>query len=240
VQKTPLVSPAGALLPLSAGSSASFGINASHRVKAMPFERQFGLLGQAFPAFGAPAGFLFRDKEPVSGQGNQTGTENQGAAGASVFQFPDGNHHARQGGTKFSTRWVRQPTIRPGRAPGGRGMTPHRASEARGTFSRCGSLRVPATAVRPSFLGRHRSRPPCSRQMRRSARLQALSTTMARRYPELRSPIGTLPGGSGVQLDGDTRGLSAGKPETRHGGCRPGAAVKQRPMELVWGRGGGK
>jgi hypothetical protein len=92
---------------------------------------------------------------------------------------------------------------------------------------------VSRRTVRPSFLGVHRSRPPCSRQMRRSARQPALSTS-ARRYPEHRSPIGTLPGGSGVQLVGDTRFRLCGKPETRHGGCRPKATVKQRPMELVW------
>jgi hypothetical protein len=213
-------------------------------VKAVPFGRQFGLSTRPFQPSGPRRAFCFgtrnhlRDKEPASGQGtnrdgNQTGTGNQGAAGASVYVsgFLDGNHCVRQRGTKFSTTRMRQPTIHPGALS--RIERDDTASSVGGKgnqFKVCVRA-VSRRTIRPSFLGVHRSRPPCSRQMRRSARLPALATTA--RSSELRSPIGTLPGGSDAQLNGDTRCRLRGKPETRHGGCRPEATVKQRPMELV-------
>lgn len=71
-QKPSPVSPTGALLPLSAGSSAPFGLNASHLGKAVPFKRHDwpfrpGLFGLRGPGglFCFETGNQFRDREPI-------------------------------------------------------------------------------------------------------------------------------------------------------------------------------
>jgi hypothetical protein len=250
-QKPSPVSPTGALLLLSAGSSAPFGLNASHLGKAVPFKRHAWPFRPGLSAFRAPAGLLFRDRDPISGQGTNSG---QGTI-RDREPFRDREPRSRRGFCFTIPGWeplcsargnqvcddsvatIPDPSWRPRIDPPWRPRTERIGIAPRvggkGNQFRVCVRAVSRRTVRPSFLGVHRSRPPCSRQMRRSARQPALSTS-ARRYPEHRSPIGTLPGGSGVQLVGDTRFRLCGKPETRHGGCRPKATVKQRPMELVW------
>jgi hypothetical protein len=196
---------------------------------------------------------LFRDREPISGQGTNSGRgtirdrepfrdrEPRSRRGF-CFTIPGWEPLCSARGNQVcddSVATTPDPSWRPRIDPPWRPRT-ERIGIAPRVGGKGNQFRVCVRAVsrrtiRPSFLGVHRSRPPCSRQMRRSARQPALATS-ARRYPEHRSPIGTLPGGSGAQLGGDTRFRLCGKPETRHGGCRPKATVKQRPMELVWGR----